>query len=326
MWLSSLLLCALIRSSCWGRGLPPANLNSFAAAAAGPVRELAKMPGASAHLTYSGPRDWTACTVTQLETTHTCRIVRSSTPTNHTCEDGISISQHLSLCSLTIYSVQQGHNGTWVAEFERSGDNAAEMNFFSRQIVALTVIAEPTAIEWRPQPISGQFNYIAGEPWSVAVVVHNVRPRPRIYWTMNNETIEGLIVTTSEVDKAGVLLTVTETISLTGKEAYNGDRLEYRIELEAVDEEGGVEVVYSRESREQSAQLRCQGCHKTSTATTTEVTTAPEATTTTETMMPPVVPCSFNMTGGAGEIDFPLAEKVCSMEPAPTWTIRKNFS
>jgi hypothetical protein len=32
------------------------------------------------------------------------------------------------------------------------------------------------------------------------------------------------------------------------------------------------------------------------------------------------------MTGGAGEIDFPLAEKVCSMEPAPTWTIRKNFS
>jgi hypothetical protein len=323
MWLS-LLLCALIQSSCWGRGLLPANLYSFAAAAAGPVRELVKMPGASAELTYSGPRDWTACTVTQLETTHTCRIVRSSPPTNHTCEDGISISQHLSLSSLTIYPVQQGHNGTWVAEFERPGDNnAAEINFFSRQTVALTVIAEPTAIEWRPQPISGQFNYIAGEPWSVAVVVHNVRPRPRIYWTMNNETIEGLIVTTTEVDKAGVLLTVTETISLTGKEAYNGDRLEYRIELEAVDEEGTVEVVYSRESREQSAQLRCQGCHKTSTATTTEVTTASEATTT-ETMPP--VPCSFNMTGGAGEIDFPLAEKVCSMEPAPTWTIRKNLS
>jgi hypothetical protein len=319
MWLS-LLLCALIPYS-WGRGLPPANFYSFAAA--GPVRELVKMPGASAQLTYSGPRDWTACTVTQLETTHTCRIVRSSSPSNHTCEDGISISQHLSLCSLTIYPVQQGHNGTWVAEFERAGENAAEMNFFSRQIVALTVIAEPTAIEWRPQPISGQFNYIAGEPWSVAVVVHNVRPRPRIYWTMNNETIEGLIVTTTEVDKAGVLLTVTETISLTGKEAYNGDRLEYRIELEAVDEDGVVEVVYSRESREQSAQLRCQGCHKTSTATTAEVTTAPEATTT-ETMPP--VPCSFNLTGGAGEIDFPLAEKVCSMEPAPTWTIREIFS
>jgi hypothetical protein len=132
-----------------------------------------------------------------------------------------------------------------VAAFDSDTDQEVTFDVLNpRQVAALTVIAEPTAIEWRPQPMSGQFSYPAGEPWSVAVVVHNVRPRPRIYWTMNNQSIEGLTVTTTSVTEQGVALTVTETISLKGKEAYNGELLEYRIELEAVDEAGITTVAY----------------------------------------------------------------------------------
>jgi hypothetical protein len=165
-----------------------------------------------------------------------------------------------------------------VAAFDSNNDQAVSFDVLNpSQVAALTVIAEPTAIEWRPQPISGHFSYPAGESWSVAVVVHNVRPRPRIYWTMNNQSIEGVTVTTTSVTDQGESLTVMETISLTGKEAYNGEVLEYRIELEAVDEEGITSVAYRAESRELSAQLRCLGCHKTT--TTSAVTTAEEGTT-----------------------------------------------
>ena len=246
MWmhLIPLLTVAVICLPTWGRRLPvsvpawggeafPVSGRHVRGSPA--VRELVKVPGTDAQLTFRGPRDWTTCAVTQLETSHTCTVRRTadSDSASHACTEaaGAYIRQHANLCTLSIESVQEGHNGTWVASFD--GDDQA--NVFdilnTQQVIALTVIAEPTAIEWRPQPISGQFNYIAGEPWSVAVVVHNVRPRPRIYWTMNNQSIEGVTVTTTTVSEQGVFLTVTETISLTGKEAYNGERLEYRYRL-----------------------------------------------------------------------------------------------
>ena len=137
-----------------------------------------------------------------------------------------------------------------------------------------------------------------------------------------------------------------------------------------MDESGLTTVVYRLESRELSAQLRCMGCHKTTTTeattATTEATTAKEITTTTTTTIATTkmttaiattaatsttsttasttadttttstattttegreliqIPCSFNLTGGAGEISFPVAGVPCSRQPPPIWTIRRG--
>ena len=233
-------------------------------------------------LTCKAPSDWVSCSFKHEETEKQCGARKSGGKVD--CKNGYYIDAEEHRCTMWINSVSKQDNGTWTCSFLTSKMPNGWIHHGSQFL--LTVITEPSSIEWYPVPNDDRIPYNLSKPLEISLIVRNVRPKPKVTWTMNNSSIEGFFVASNTIIEEFEYLTIQETLLMTGRESYDGQSLEYLVELYSVDEDGNSVVEYSSGG---NVDLKCIGCDsRTSTTpppTTAITTTAITTTKTTSTTL-----------------------------------------
>ena len=265
---------------------------------------IVKEANQSVELHCVAPFSWQACAVGHTQTQRECGIRRDDGHAD--CpefgDDGYSIQSRWNGCSLLIDRLSQQDQGNWTCAFVRKRaedtDVELEAGYWDHEaFIDLTVIEPPSYCEWEPVPAGTYYEipYNYNETTVINVIVHNVRPAPKITWMMNNQSINGYHSTSSKVIEDFVALTVNESLLFSGKEDYDGQELQCLIEIYQIYEDETLNIVYSEKK---TVNLRCIGCPKRSTSTiaTTSTTATTTATTTVSTTKTPTTTTTTSTT------------------------------
>ena len=134
---------------------------------------------------------------------------------------------------ITLFLIQDLHNGRWscavVSEEDKQVDTRAEF--------LVTVLHEPTNVYMNPQA-GTVVKYQVNKEIESRLDIQNISPKPVITWTMEGQAIEAATFITTKVQENYQDMQVTENIKFLFHENFDGKNLEYRVELEVVDEFG----------------------------------------------------------------------------------------
>ena len=221
---------------------------------AGAEQDLVQPHGAATSLSCQLAADWEECRVEHLLQYEQRECVMLAGAEEQPCYGlgpGARLAVEEDRCRLHIPSLTDASNGSWVC---RTRGVTVQVSRYH-----LTVLHPPSSVTVVPQ--TKQLFYLAGsQQWITArITVRNVAPMPVMQWSMHGESIDGLWMRETDVDWSAQYLTVVDSLYSTGKEAYNGQFLDYNLTLQVVDEFG-----HRNESLDYvnmgSIKLKCKNC------------------------------------------------------------------
>jgi len=266
------------------------------------VTHVVQRAGRPSTFSCQVPREdsWSSCTFRHHDGSQgQCSVLNQPQQNFQTCGafgSGAEIHVQDDTCQLVLNSVNNEHNGTWSCDFEQAMQRLGRENALKQteypeyygsigKEFTLTLLHEPTDIEAHPKENTNN-NYSLMEWFQSMITIRNVSPRPRVQWTMNNKSIDGLFIVDTEVNYMYQDMEVVERIQFSGKESMDGKHLQYRLTLDTVDEFGNAEEDFVKLGQ---IKLNCNNCDRapttssTSSASTTTNLTTLSSTTTTKT-------------------------------------------
>ena len=188
-------------------------------------------------------------------------------------ETQIQITEDGEYCRLLFRNVHVTQTGSWECQVNYNNQNQSSKTF------QLSVLVQPSHIDFQPE--SEIYRYHEDEPFKANLQVQNVAPKPKVVWSMSNNSIDGVHYIDTKVTNQSQTLRVEESLTIPMmKSVFNGKSLQYELRIAVVDEFGNLspEEDYVQEGE---VTLQCQNCEKPSTTSPTPLTTTTSTTTAT---------------------------------------------
>ena len=188
-------------------------------------------------------------------------------------ETQIQITEDGEYCQLLFRNVHVTQTGQWECQVIYSNQSK------SSQAFQLSVLVQPSHIDFQPE--SEIYKYFEDAPFKANLQVQNVAPKPKVVWSMSNNSIDGVHYIDTKVTNQSQTLKVEESLTIPMmKSIFNGKSLQYELRIAVVDEFGNLspEEDYVQEGE---VTLKCKDCETPSTTSPSPITTTTSTTTAT---------------------------------------------
>ena len=184
----------------------------------------------------------------------------------------IQITEDGEFCRLLLRNVHVTQTGAWKCQVDFTNENRSSRHF------QLSVLVQPSHIGFEPE--ADTYKYYEDAPFTAKLVVQNVAPKPKVVWSMSNNSIDGVHYIDTKVTNQSQTLQVKENLTIPiMKSVFDGKILQYELRIAVVDEFGVLspEEDYVEEG---NVTLKCMDCKPPSTTSPAPITTTVTTSTT----------------------------------------------